>query len=170
MADATDWPEAPRLTLDGGLWLPHDADYIVELARAGNVQAAHALASFAAGWLIGGVPLPQSVADWLADGLRAAVAKPDQAGAALGLTPGKGAPSARKTTLRGGLEHSIGRDLVEMRNREGAPLRSRNGTRDDELGPAFVEAFEIARTLGIKTDPRALRDARYPRKKRGSSK
>jgi len=172
MSRKSDWPAAPRLTMDGLITFQGDHDYLVELARAGNLQASQFLIRCAADCLIGAIPLPQTVADWLADGLRAAVEDPAKAGAALGIARGKGVPASHKETIRGGLAHSIGRDLVDMLNRDGAPLRSRKGSRSDELGPAFVGAFEVARELGIETDPRALRDARYPRKRksRGSAK
>lgn len=151
--------------------MPGDCAYLVEIARAGNLQAARMLTDFAADCLLGGMSMPQPLADWLADGLRAAVANPAKAGTALGLARGAGRPSAHKETIRAGLAHSIGLDLVEQLHAEGATLRDRNGERDDELGSAFVGAFEIAREhLGIDTDPRALRDARYPRKRGGSDK
>lgn len=172
MAKRDEWPEAPRLTVDGPAWLPKDADYMVELAKAGNVQAAEMLIGWSADKLGAGGKLPRSVAFWLANGLRGAAADPNKAGVALGIAKGKGAPAKRKATIRGGLEHSVVRDIVGSLNRDGAPLRDRTA-RDDELGPAFIGAFEVARELGIETEPRAIRDAYYPRKprkRRGSDK
>lgn len=169
---AEKWPEAPRLTLDGPLTFSGDLDYLVALARAGNIAAARLLVRAAAGHLVAGMTMPAALADWLADALEAALDDPAKAGAALGIARGAGRPAPHKESIRGGLARSIERGLVDMLRAQGLPVRDRTGPREDELGPAIVGAFEAARGLGIETDPRATRDAYYPRRrkrKRGGS-
>jgi hypothetical protein len=166
MDNRKQWPEALYLGMDGFFVLPQDAEYFVAHAANGNLQAARMLTDYAADCLIGAIPMPQCVADWLADGLRAAMGDPKSAGRALGLTRSRGKPSPAGEDLRDAHALSVALDTVEWLTRPdeflGRPaLALQDRTRDDGAGPAIVGACKVIRELGIEMTPRALKAAYY---------